>query len=288
MNAPMRLLSADQLIGSNFGFQHYPFAEVARIMRGFGVSEIELWGIAPHLDLFHADAARLKEVQQILADNDLSVRCLTPEQVLYPINIASGDDAYREASIQLFCKAADLCAELGARHLFLTPGRGFENEPAERAWERSAEALARIANHAAGQGIRCLLEPLQRHESNIAHSAADLNRLLDMVSAPNMDVVLDMVAMACAGDTVADYVRLFGDRVAHVHVVDGTPSGHLVWGDGNLPLAGYLQDLAQVGYRGALSFEPFGDGSYALDPVAAWERNMTEIKRHLAPAEKSR
>ncbi|AXC49232.1 AP endonuclease [Paracoccus suum] len=278
--APPRL-SADQLIGANFSFQHWPFEKVARAMRGFGVTEIELWGIAPHLDLFHADAARIASVQQALADNGLSVRCLTPEQVMYPINIASGDDAYRRASIDRFRRAADICATLGARYLFLTPGRGFEDEPAERAWDRSAEALCEIANHAQAQGVRCLLEPLQRRESNIAHSAADLHRLLDMVASDSMDVVLDMVAMACAGDTVGDYVTLFGDRLAHVHVVDGTPAGHLVWGDGELPLGQYLAELAAAGYKGALSFEPFGDGTYALDPHAAWTRNMAAIAPHL-------
>jgi len=283
MMRPPRRLSADQLIGANFSFQHYPFPEVARVMQGFGVTEIELWGIAPHLDLHHAGPARIAEVHQVLADHGLSVRCFTPEQVLYPINIASGDDAYRQASIDLFRRAADIAAELGARHLFLTPGRGFENEPAERAWDRSAEALRQIAAHAAEQGLRCLLEPLQRRESNIAHSAADLHRLLDRVGAGNMDVVLDSVAMACAGDSVADYVALFGERLAHVHVVDGTPAGHLVWGDGSLPLADYLTDLAGAGYRGALSFEPFGDGSYALDPITAWSRNMQAIAPHLEP-----
>ncbi|CAM5466111.1 Fructoselysine 3-epimerase [Frigidibacter albus] len=222
-------------------------------------------------------------MKQVLADHALTVRCFTPEQVLYPVNIASGDGAYRQASIDLFRRAADIAAELGARHLFLTPGRGFENEPADRAWDRSAEALRQIAAHAADRGVRCLLEPLQRRESNIAHSAADLRRLLDRVGVGTMDVVLDMVAMSCAGDSVAEYVALFGARLTHVHVVDGTPAGHLVWGDGDLPLADYLTDLAEAGYRGALSFEPFGDGSYALDPITAWSRNMQAIAPHLEP-----
>lgn len=276
-------LSADQLIGANFSFQHYPFEEVARIMQGFGVTEMEIWGIAPHLDLFHADAARITRVRRALDDHGLRLRCLTPEQVVYPVNIASGDDAYRQASIARFCRAAEICAELGGRYLFLTPGRGFENEPAERAWDRSAEALRQIAAHAGRLGLRCLLEPLQRRESNIARTAAELRRLMDMVAADNMDAVLDTVAMACAGDTVEEYLTLFGARLAHVHVVDGTPAGHLVWGEGGLPLGDYLARLARGGYAGALSFEPFGDGSYALDPVAAWTRNMAAIAPHLAP-----
>ena len=285
MNPPSRRLSADQLIGANFSFQHYPFSEAAKAMRAFGMTRIELWGIAPHLDLFHADDTRIREVARILDDNGLGLHCLTPEQVVYPINIASGDNAYRQASIDRFCRAADICAQLGGNYLFLTPGRGFENEPVERAWERSTQALRHIADHAAALGLRCLLEPLQRRESNVAHSARDLRRLLDLVGSDSVDVVLDTVAMACAGDTVADYVSMFGDRLAHVHVVDGTPAGHLVLGDGNLPVLSWLGELAQAGYRGTLTFEPFGDGSYALDPVAAWTRNMQAIAPHLEPAE---
>lgn len=278
---PTPKFSADQLIGSNFSFQHYAFEDVARIIRGFGLRQIELWGIAPHLDLFHADDASLARAKRILDHSGLSTYCFTPEQVIYPINIASGDDGLRDDSIKRFCRGAEICAELGARYLFLTPGRGFESEPQDRAWGRSAEALTRIATYAATLDVRCLLEPLQRVESNIVTDAAGLRRMLDLVDVPTMDIVLDTVAMATAGDSVADYLRLFGERLAHVHVVDGTPAGHLVWGDGNLPLGNYLQELASAGYSGKLSFEPFGDGTYALNPVEAWTRCLRAIAPHL-------
>ncbi|MBX4924675.1 hypothetical protein HJC02_01195 [Rhizobium sp. NLR4a] len=47
----MPKLSARQLIGANFGFQHSRFEKVAEIIRGFGFAEIERWGIAPYLQL---------------------------------------------------------------------------------------------------------------------------------------------------------------------------------------------------------------------------------------------
>ncbi len=150
----------------------------------------------------------------------------------------------RRASIDRFKRGADICAALDARYLFLTPGRGFENEDPRAAWARSSEALAEIADHARQAGVRCLLEPLQRVESNIVTDAASLHRMFLEIGAETVDIVLDTVAMATAGDTVADYLRLFGQRIAHVHVVDGSPSGHLVWGDGTLPLGRYLSELA--------------------------------------------
>ncbi|WP_029354961.1 TIM barrel protein [Bosea sp. 117] len=277
----MPQLAFRQLIGASFSFQHFPFAFAAETMRGFGVTEIELWGIAQHLDLFHASDARVEQVRRVLADNGLSLRCFTPEQVIYPINIASGDTGLRRGSIDRFRRGAYICAALGGRYLFLTPGRGFENEAPAAAWARSVESLAEIAGHARTLGLRCLLEPLQRVESNIVTCASDLHRLFTELDADNVDIVLDTVAMATAGDTVAGYMRLFGDRIAHVHVVDGTPSGHLVWGDGALPLGRYIEDLAAAGYAGTLTFEPFGNGSYALDPVTAWRRNLDAIAPYL-------
>jgi protein FrlC len=277
----MRKLAASQLIGANFCFQHYPLEKVAQVMQSFGMREMELWGIAQHLDLFHASDRRVAEVKRILADHGLVARCFTPEQVLYPINIASGDAELRQASIDRFCRAADIASTLGARYLFLTSGRGFETEAADSAWARAVDALAKIAEHARRNGIRCLLEPLQRVETNVLLNAQGMSRMLGEIGADNMDVVLDTVAMACGGDSVADYFRLFGDRLAHVQVVDGNPAGHLVWGDGSLPLGAYITELAAHGYAGKVTFEPFGNGSYALDPVAAWERCLAGIEPYL-------
>lgn len=277
----MPQLALHQLIGANFSFQHFPFERVAAMLRGLGFSEIELWGVAPHLDLYHATDARVDAVLGVLEDNGLTVWCFTPEQVLYPLNIASGDAEIRRDSIDRFRRAADISATLGARYLFLTPGRGFEDEAPEVVWERSAEALREIAGHARANGVRCLLEPLQRVETNVLTDAAGLRRMLDEVDVDTMDVVLDSVGMATAGDTVAAYIELFGSRLAHVQLVDGNPAGHLVWGDGSLPLGRYVEDLAEAGYRGKITFEPFGNGAYALDPVAAWKRCLDGIAPYL-------
>ena len=275
------MLKRKQLIGANFSFQHHPFRWVAEQLHRMGFERMELWGIAPHLDLFHDNRQRLREVKSILEDNRLAIHCFTPEQVLYPINIASGDKPYRDESVERFLRAADICAELGAKYLFLTPGRGFECESRERAWDHSVESINRIASHAGSCGVACLLEPLQRLESNIVNNADDLHALWRAIDGDTVDVVLDLVAMATAGDSVGGYFDRFGKRLAHVHVVDGTPAGHLVWGDGNLPLHDYLAALDAQSFEGTLTFEPFGNGSYALDPLSAWRRCLDSIAPYL-------
>lgn len=279
------MLKRNQLIGANFSFQHHPFRWTTEKLSDMGFRRMEFWGIAPHLDLFHDTGVRLAEVKAILGDNGLTVRCFTPEQVIYPINVASGDSAYRAASVERFMRAADLCAELGAKYLFLTPGRGFECETRDIAWAHSVQSINRIAAHARSLGVSCLLEPLQRLESNIVTNADELQAFWRALDGDDIDIVLDLVAMATAGDSVGGYVERFGKRIAHVHLVDGTPSGHLAWGDGNLPLDTYLADLHAHGFDGTLTFEPFGNGSYALDPVSAWRRCLDAIAPHLDQAD---
>lgn len=275
-------MSAPRFVGANFAFQHYRFEHFLDVMNGFGFTAIELWGVAPHLDLFHEDDARVRRVRRELDEHGLSVVCFTPEQVAYPVNIASGDDTLREASVRRFRRAAEIAAALGAPYVFLTSGRGYEDEPRADAWRRSAESLSTIAEHAASVGVRCLLEPLQRVESNLVLNAADMRRMLDDVGRDDVDVVLDTVATATAGDTVAGYVETFGSRIGHVQLVDGAPAGHLAWGDGSLPLGDDVDELVRLGYGGTMTFELFGDGSYALDPVAAWTRCVEGLRPHLA------
>ncbi|MEW9548259.1 sugar phosphate isomerase/epimerase family protein [Nonomuraea sp. NPDC050783] len=271
-------LSITQFTGSNFSYQHLPFERFLDDAADLGREHLELWGVAPQLHVPELSDAEARAVRRAAETRGLSVRCLTPEQVMYPVNVASPVPWLREGSVALFRRAAELCAELGAGLLLLTPGRGFEDEPVEAAWRRSADAIGEIAGYAATLGVTCVLEALQRVESNLVNDAAGLARMIGEIGAPNLGAVLDTVAMATAGDTVDGYFDALGDRVRHVHLVDGRPAGHLAWGDGELPLAEYLEALDRRGYAGCLTFELFGPGTYAFDPRPAVERCLSAVR----------
>jgi fructoselysine 3-epimerase len=282
MESMMNRLSARQICGSNFSYQHFRFERFLDDMVKLGLQHLEIWGVAPHLHLNEVGTSDLRRIKTQLRERDLVMHCLTPEQVLYPINIASGSTWLREMSVDLFRKGADICEELGATYLFLTSGRGGEDEPREDAWQRSVDGLGAIVSYAERRGVTCLLEPLQRVESNLVHTTADIRRMLNDVGSPNLKITLDTVAMSVAGETVADYAHAFGADVRHVHLVDGTPAGHLVWGDGELPMGQFVQDLADIDYSGFVTFELFGDGSYALDPLAALRRSLAAARAVMA------
>lgn len=276
-SASSRRIGLGQVAGSNFSYQHLGFECFLDDMVTLERTHVELWGIAPHLHIPHVGADDLRRIKRMMAERWLNVVCLTPEQVMYPVNLASPVDWVRESSIAMFCRAVEVCVELESPLLFLTAGRGAENEPREDAWRRSVESIREVVGYAAAHGIGCVLEPLQRTESNLVLSAPDARRMLDDVDAPTLGVTLDTVAMVAAGDTVADYVSAFGERLRHVHLIDGCPTGHLAWGDGELPLGQYLTALDDAGYDGFMTVELFGDGSYALDPLPALRQSYAAI-----------
>ncbi|WP_432543699.1 sugar phosphate isomerase/epimerase family protein [Kineococcus sp. SYSU DK002] len=269
--------SLDRVAGSNFAYQHRPLPECLDDLAALGRDRVELWGTAPQLHVpwvTDRDAAALR--REVTA-RGMRVVCFTPEQVSYPVNIASPDARLRSASVEFFLRAAEIAAELGSGLLLLTSGRGFESEPREHAWVRSVDAIGRIATRAAELGVTCVLEPLQRVESNLVTTAADTARVLAEVGDRRLGAVLDTVAMAVAGETVDDYADLLGDRLLHAHLIDGAPDGHLAWGEGELPLADLLADFDRRGYAGDFTVELFGDGSYAQDPRPVLARSLELI-----------
>lgn len=270
-------LSIDRITGSNFSYQHLPFDAFLDDMVALGRRKLELWGIAPHFHIPQLDHTALRSIRTQLDERELEVHCVTAEQVMYPVNIASPIPWLREESIALFRRTAEVCAELKSPLLFLTPGRGFENENAQNAWQRSVDAVGEIASYADTLGVACVLEPLQRVESNLVNDSQSLRRMIDDVGTSNLGAVLDTVAMAAAGETVADYYGNLGTLIQHVHLVDGRPTGHLAWGDGELPLGSYVSALDSAGYTGHFTFELFGDGTYAFNPRPALEQCLTRF-----------
>lgn len=273
-----------EIIGSNFGFQHHSLDYFLSSMTELRLSTIEFWAISSHFDFLGGGPKEVERVGTRLADRGLGVHCLTVEQVMYPINIASPEPGLARRSIDHFRRAADVAAAWSTPLLFLTTGRGTRDEPREAGWDRSVSAVNEIAEHAAQAGVTCVLEPLQPHESNLANNLAELERFIADVGDSRLQVALDAVAMAAAGDTVNDYFTAFPGRVGHVQLVDGRPTGHLAWGDGDLPLDGYVLDLLRHGYHGKVSFEVFGPPAYREEPVAKLRQCIEGYRRAVTRA----
>ncbi|MEM9575365.1 MAG: TIM barrel protein, partial [Pseudomonadota bacterium] len=215
-----------------------------------------------------------------LKDRGMRLACYTPEQVTYPVNNAAESETLRHASISFFKRAAEISSDLDCPYLFVNGGWGEYDRSKSNAWDRAISSLKTIADYAQTLGVCCITESLQPRESNLVLTAKDVKRCINDVGSANMKACLDIVAMAVQKETPTDHFQLYGDSIVHCHFQDGTPSGHLAWGDGELPLAQYLEEFDRFGFSGLFTPE-LTPSRYALDPTSALNQSVSRMREAL-------
>ncbi|HSJ57453.1 MAG TPA: sugar phosphate isomerase/epimerase [Anaerolineae bacterium] len=142
----------------------------------------------------------------------------------------------------------------------------------------------------AGTGTRLAVEnKAVRRATDLDYALTPLDRLRAFADQYDVDLVLDTAHAGSAGDDLLAARRVFGSRLANVHLSDlgpvlplapprlaGAVADHLFPGAGSLPLAGLMADLAHGGYEGPVTLE--------LNPLALHFWWPPAIRRHLARA----
>ncbi len=242
-----------------------------------GLSNIELWTEIPHFyeqDPSLSDAAALrKEIER----RGLKLVCFIPEQCTLPYNIASPDRCVRQRSVEYYVRHMRIAAEFGAEKVLLTPGWYPWDKPTRDGWEYSEDSLRRVLPEAQACGVSPVLEILQPCESNLMYDLPTTRRYAERFSEDELNFCIDTVPVCLAGETLADYFRLLGGRLRHVHLIDGTPTGHLVLGDGNQPLRAHLNAMRAYGYEGFITLE-FGARAYLTQPEFHMRRGLRFLR----------
>jgi sugar phosphate isomerase/epimerase len=149
-------------------------------------------------------------------------------------------------------RSKDVAERLGARMIVLHPPFRWQRE-----YARDFEAgLARMSEETDVVFAVENMYPLRARATEVVPYA----RHWDPTGQDYPNVTLDLSHTAASGsDAIAMAVEL-GDRLAHVHLADGTgmaipPDEHLVPGRGNQPCAELLGRLSATGYSGMVVLE---------------------------------
>ena len=197
--------------------------------------------------------------------------CYTPEILGYPFNFASAYAEIRARSLAYCCKNIELASELEVPLMLVNPGWGVWDERYDEAFDRAAASLQSVADYAAQQGVRLVLEHLTPQSSNLLTSADKVSRMVRSIGRKNLGVALDLGQMSVFRESVSDYFGPLGDKIWMVHIMDGAPGRHLAFGDGILPLQAYCRQLRRAGYQGPITLE-INDAQYAKAPEAALQQ----------------
>ena len=270
-------ITKDQLAIMNIQYKYHPFRKFLDDAVKYQIKKIEVWGAAPHFHLEDLTYLEIKQVRAEIASRGLQVVCYTPEQCVYPINIAADSRDERRRSLKFFENHIRAAAELGTDKILVTSGWGyFDGSNREEAWKYAAEGIYDLAECGACHGIRIALEVLRKDESNLVHDLPSLVKMLHELKHDGIGAILDTCPMNLAGETPKDYLEALGERLIHVHFIDGAPRGHLAWGDGILDLRKYLTELSDGGYQGCLSLE-ITDGRYYMDPEQSVRQSVEQL-----------
>lgn len=276
----MGKLGLNQLAAMNMVYNRYSFTYFLDSLERMGVKQFELWAGAPHFCNFIQSLSDAGKLRKEVEARGLKIVCLTPEQVLYPHNIASADKELRQFSLEYFYNYIGQTAELGVDKMLCCAGWGDYDQDREDAWKRSVESLWSMVERAKKAGITLAFEILGRFESNLVNDFASTRRMMEEIQDPCFKLCLDTVPMRTCGSSISDFFQAFPGRICHFHMTDGTPAGHVPCGTGEHPIGAYIAELERLGYDRYITLE-IGDTSCCTNPHEATESGFNYVKQFL-------
>lgn len=163
-----------------------------------------------------------------------------------------------EGALKYLTAAIELTKELGADTLtgalYTHLGTLTRKPPTEAEIATCASTLKAAAQVADQHGIALGIEAINRYETYMNNTAAQVVDLLDRIDEENVFAHLDTYHMNIEEKGFRGPIELLGDRLRYIHLSEsdrGTPgAGNVHWDD-------VFAGLQSIGYRGRLAMESF-------------------------------
>lgn len=208
-----------------------PVAEAVGRLAEAGFQAVEIW-----FEHLQRSGERPAAVAAALEASGLACTVHCP---IIDVNICSANPVMAEASLQLYLRALEAAAELGARVFVFHPGNLFSSfDPLERYWQRLQDCLQRVLE-ANRPPTLVAVENMEADKPNeVVKGAGGLARALGAAQAAGVCWDTTHLITTEANEQFLSAVP----RVDHVHVSDarrgpdGAARKHLRLGQGSLEL----------------------------------------------------
>jgi sugar phosphate isomerase/epimerase len=275
----------DWPIGLSTGcFYHQSILDCLPVIRASGFSMIEICSSPTHLD-YHDPAMVRRATERI---HELGIEAYSFHAPFADtIDIASSDDAQRNAALAEVLQAAEAAAVLRVHYFVIHPGP--EHPPETSGEERLTRmrnvvtTLNEVARRCRELGVMCALENKLPHL--IFGNTSDILWILDAINTAEVGACLDTGHAFLSGDMESLVRKLRGHlKMVHAHDNGGMQDDHMPPGDGRIDWENLLHELVQIEFHGALILEMAGqaDANVTMTNARRGRQYLRELSRRIA------
>jgi D-psicose/D-tagatose/L-ribulose 3-epimerase len=222
------------------------------------------------------------KTQELLSANGIQAAC--SRGLARDADISSDDPAIVARGAALLHESLHVTHDIGG--IFLTGALysafGKAAQPLTPTGRDNVVGVLReLAADAAPLDVTLGLEICNRYETNVVNTARDCLRLADDIGADNVLIHLDTYHMNIEENDLVAPVLEVGDRLGYVHIGENH-RGYL--GSGHIDFPAFFGALADIDYRGPVTFESFSSAVVASglsNDLAIW-RNLWDDAADLA------
>jgi len=234
------------------------------------------------LSLHDLDNLDVVRTRRILEQAGVAVAC--SRGLAFDADVSSDRTEVVRRGARLLGESLEATVALGGRvftgALYSALGK-YPHQLTAAGRANAVSVIKDLAAEAGEHGVMLGLEVCNRYETNVINTARDALRLADDIGADNVRIHLDTYHMNIEEDDLVRPVREVGDRLGYVHIGENH-RGYL--GSGHIDFGGFFHALADIGYRGPITFESFSSAVVApglSNDLAIW-RDLWESGRDLA------
>jgi len=204
--------------------------------------------------------AKRKEMVNTL--NNTGLDCVGLHWLLAPppkgLHFTTPDAAVRQKTVAYLDQLIDFCGDLGGTvMIFGSPKqRNTIGISVEEAKKYFAEGLAKVADHAQQRGVKILIEPLDKTQTDVVNTMAEAVEMVKKINHPAIETMFDFHNTLDESEPFDVLIKKYFDHIYHVHVqeMDGK---YLGTGDAATRYVKAFQTLKDLNYDRWISLEVF-------------------------------
>ncbi|MFC3881225.1 sugar phosphate isomerase/epimerase family protein [Algoriphagus namhaensis] len=222
----------------------------------------------PKIKSFGYDAVEIPVEDPSLIDIDLVKKALA-ENELEPVicgafgtsrDLTHDDPSYHQTCFEYLDSCFEIASELGATFvagpMYSAVGKARLVSPEQRKveWDRAVINLRKVCRRARVFGLEIAIETLNRFETDLINTAAELRQLIQDINEAEAKAILDGFHLSIEEPNIEEAIKCVGDKLIHVQVSEnyrGTP------GTGQTDWNAWRRGLEAVNYKGFVSIESF-------------------------------